>query len=331
MSSKYGAFLGDLKPLIIFDVGARNASYDARLLQPDACIFAFEPNPAEFEKIKRSKTKIEAGTVHTFPTALAASTGQITLNISRRPGASSTLMPNAPFLARFKGDAFHEMAQIVDSVDVPAMTLVAVMQEAGLDHIDFLKLDTQGNEHDILTSAGTMLRNVSVIKVEVEFVELYEGQKLFADVDSLLRSFGFELFDLMVDPLCRRPHVRPDLGPEVCRLVWGDAIYVHAPYDFDAPRAIAKPMVLAELGLVDPALYLVTENPHIDRSTRDALAAAISTESEARTIRRRLRRAVERALNIRVRIDAYDWARGQAAASAPMPAGKGHRSSKPNA
>jgi FkbM family methyltransferase len=266
--------------------------------------------------MKRTAARVETGAVLTFPTALATESGTISLNISRRVGASSTLMPNAQFLSRFKGDAYHEMAEITDVVDVPATTLSAVAEDIGINHIDFLKLDTQGNEYDILAAAGSFLRRVSVIKVEVEFVELYAGQKLFADVDMLLRSYGFELFDLVSEPACRRPHVRPDLGPEVCRLIWGDGIYVRAPYDFDDPRAVVKSIILAELGLVDPALYILMENPHLNLASRDSLAAIVSARSEPRTIRRRLRRAIERALKIRVSVNAYDWSQGQAAAPA---------------
>ncbi|MFY7697106.1 MAG: hypothetical protein ACOVQK_12230 [Cyanobium sp.] len=39
-----------------------------------------------------------------------------------------------------------------------------------------------------LQNATTVLATASVIQCEVEFVELYKGQPLFADVDSFLRS-----------------------------------------------------------------------------------------------------------------------------------------------
>jgi FkbM family methyltransferase len=167
MKSPYSLFLGDLRPLLLFDVGARNASFDLTRLHADSCIVAFEPNPAEFERMKRTAARVETGAVLTFPTALATESGTISLNISRRVGASSTLMPNAQFLSRFKGDAYHEMAEITDVVDVPATTLSAVAEDIGINHIDFLKLDTQGNEYYILAAAGSFLRRVSVIKDEV--------------------------------------------------------------------------------------------------------------------------------------------------------------------
>ena len=40
---------------------------------------------------------------------------------------------------------------------------------------------------------GKYIDLVEELEVEVEFVELYLGQKLFSDVDSFLTSKGFEL------------------------------------------------------------------------------------------------------------------------------------------
>ena len=56
-----------------------------------------------------------------------------------------------------------------------------------MDRVDFIKLDTQGSELDILHGAGSLLDNCSGLQLEVMFSPLYEGQPLFADVDAYLR------------------------------------------------------------------------------------------------------------------------------------------------
>ena len=60
------------------------------------------------------------------------------------------------------------------------------MKENKLDYIDFLKLDTQGNELNIIKSIGSKISNVSVIKTEVEMIPMYKNQPLFHDVSSFL-------------------------------------------------------------------------------------------------------------------------------------------------
>ena len=108
-----------------------------------------------------------------------------------------------------------------------------------IDEIAFLKLDTQGSELDILRGAGTALDRCLGIEIEVEFVPIYVGQPLFADVDQWLRARGFLLWRL--HPLVHYSE-RPGAGlsrrgcayfDRACvsfpvgsgRLTWANAIY----------------------------------------------------------------------------------------------------------
>ena len=45
----------------------------------------------------------------------------------------------------------------------------------------------QGAERDVIEGASDTLKGVSVVHTGVEFVPLYEGQSLFAEVDQALR------------------------------------------------------------------------------------------------------------------------------------------------
>jgi hypothetical protein len=65
-----------------------------------------------------------------------------------------------------------------------------------LDHVDVVKLDTQGSELDVLRGATEALATVRLLEVEVEFNEMYAGQPLFGDVDRYLRARGFVLWRL---------------------------------------------------------------------------------------------------------------------------------------
>ena len=99
-------------------------------------------------------------------------------------------------------------------------------QIAGVDleRVDFIKLDTQGSELDILHGAAeTLGRGVLGIEVEVEFVEMYLGQPLFRDVDRHLNSMGFELIDLCNILYGRR--VTPVKQHSAPRLFAADALY----------------------------------------------------------------------------------------------------------
>jgi hypothetical protein len=127
----------------------------------------------------------------------------------------------------------------------------------GIERVDFLDLDTQGTELEILQGAAAFLStSVVAIKTEVEFAELYQGQPLFGDLDRYLRDLGFVLFDLSRSH-CRRQIVPAD---QLTRgqLVWGDAVYLrdhgwfrnHASTD----GTLRLSLVAAHLGFHDYAL-----------------------------------------------------------------------------
>jgi hypothetical protein len=82
-------------------------------------------------------------------------------------------------------------------VRVSVDTLSNQLQQAGVERVDFLKLDVQGAELSILRGAGEIFRRSVVgLEIEVEFLPLYHGQPLFGEVDAYVRSMGFELFEL---------------------------------------------------------------------------------------------------------------------------------------
>lgn len=63
---------------------------------------------------------------------------------------------------------------------------------------EIIKIDTQGSEYEILAGAAELLsqRTVGIIS-EVSFLEIYQGQRLFSDVESLLRKFDFQFFGFL--------------------------------------------------------------------------------------------------------------------------------------
>jgi len=66
--------------------------------------------------------------------------------------------------------------------------------------LDCLWLDVQGAELLVLKGAERLLPNVRSIFVEVSVrPELYRGSATFAEIDSLLRGFGFQLALLGLD------------------------------------------------------------------------------------------------------------------------------------
>jgi hypothetical protein len=60
----------------------------------------------------------------------------------------------------------------------------------------YLKVDTQGSELKVLRGAGTALRLIDTLELELSLVPLYEGAPLFTDMLAWLAARGYELVGL---------------------------------------------------------------------------------------------------------------------------------------
>ena len=302
--------------LIVMDVGAKGGPQELIGLDSLLQVHCFEPNPSEVDGIGRSVTdSIKKTTEPTtvYPFALCGSSGSVTLNVSVRPGSTSTLEPNKELLSRFAADNFSQMQELVKRIEVPAVSMHDFMSKAELGWIDFIKLDTQGNELEILKSAGDYIDSVSVIMTEVEMIPLYKNQPLFHDVSQFLCSRGFELIDLRSNPTCRRFHSRADLPPSAYRLVWGDAIYVRRPHEASKPRALHQGLVLAGMGYADLAIDLFNRNPLLSEKQKTELEAFSRWAAEPHWLTGRIKRVIERAFGLL--ISRYHWRQGHQVAS----------------
>lgn len=155
-----------------------------------------------------------------YPYALGKENKKETIYITKRQDNSSFLKPNFDFIKNFKLEPNFEITR---EISVEVRTLDDLIQE----ECDFLKIDTQGTEHDILSSGGKVLEDSLAIDVEVNLVERYVGQKYFEDVHQLLKENNFIIFDFQ-----RRYWKRKlgfNLGGPQGQLTHGTALYLKDP------------------------------------------------------------------------------------------------------
>jgi len=158
-----------------------------------------------------------------FPVALGKRSEMLEFHRTQNPNCSSIFSPRREFL-----DRFHKIGpffEIMETLQMKVTSLDEFLPRNGIEEIDFVELDTQGSELDILQGAQNFLsRSVLGLRVEVEFAEMYHCQPMFSDVDAYLRKFGFLLFDL------NRYHLRRKTCPPNFQageqIVWGQALYL---------------------------------------------------------------------------------------------------------
>ena len=103
-----------------------------------------------------------------------------------------------------------------------------------LMNVDFIKVDTDGSEYQVLHGARQLLSENQVLGlgVEVQFHGLvHDESNTFRNIDRLLTSLGFSLFDLEAHRYSRAALPKPFLirmpaQTQGGQLMWGDALYV---------------------------------------------------------------------------------------------------------
>jgi len=96
-------------------------------------------------------------------------------------------------------------------------------------HFDYLDIDVQGYELEVLKSGGRNIKNLLGIHIEVSFVEKYVGQPLFRDVDVFLaeRDFTFHCFTGYGTRSPRGVKVDGSSVNGINQWLWADAFYFH--------------------------------------------------------------------------------------------------------
>jgi FkbM family methyltransferase len=147
---------------VLFDIGANHGAYAHFLhkLAPTAKIFAFEPHPKTFAFLR---SRMEGSPpVHVVNKAVADKTGQLKLYDFRSEDGSTQASLSKTAVALYSSDIVEHL--------VDCTTVDHLMAEMGLDHIDLLKIDTEGRDLSVLMGARDALRNRKIRMIQFEFI-----------------------------------------------------------------------------------------------------------------------------------------------------------------
>jgi FkbM family methyltransferase len=233
-------------PLTVIDVGADGGVTELRRLGSLCHVHAFEPRPDSFARLVNDtdQSKLFAK-INFHNIALAATAGKHRLYITRVPQASSLRRPNQEIVRRYTR---NNLFDVVGEEDVECITLDDFADTNRIDYVDFLKIDTQGTELDILLGGRKLLNRISIISAEVEFVELYQGQKLFDDVVRELSNFGFRFVDF---------NEGDRVGPSVGKRIWANALFVRDARGLERQSALRCAVIMMDMGYFGEAMWML--------------------------------------------------------------------------
>ena len=173
----------DFEVSSIMEIGA-NYGQDAEFLRlfwgvDNEYVYTFEANPRISEEIDRRYK------FHNYNSAVSDYTGKIMLNLVGEEDANSGLSSVKDY------DYTNDWDK--KEVDCIAMKDFLDLHNE-ITTIDFLKVDAEGVNYEVLKGFGEYLDKVRIIQTEAENLLVYDGKHyLFNDVAKLLMNYGFEL------------------------------------------------------------------------------------------------------------------------------------------
>ena len=242
--------------MTVCNVGSRKidsqddyASQGWQIFAPKLSIYGFD---ADADACEEANAELETRQINWkevhIPLAIGKAIEERTLYVTKHPMCSSLYPPNEPYLERLAG--LPELVNLDFSFEIDTTTLDNFCQEEGIDEIDFMQIDVQGADLDVLEGATKILDcGTLAIQIEVEFSHLYTNQPLFADVDTFLRKHDFTLFDVSRSYRLRaRSPIRSTV--RAGQLLWGDAFYFRDLIREDMDEHLKSPDRMLKLACV---------------------------------------------------------------------------------
>ena len=130
--------------------------------------------------------------------------------------SSSLFKPNNKEIRKYKNYKSHEIKEIKKVKTKTIQNLEKIKK------IDFVKIDVEGAELEILRGMGDKLNDVIGVEIESQYIERYLGSPLFNEVHNFLLKNKFELY--LVN---NETWLKTDKFNSISnhKLVWGDFLY----------------------------------------------------------------------------------------------------------
>lgn len=172
----------------------------------------FEPDNRSFQKLTQKNDYFKIHNIGVW-----SYEGVIDINLCKTPQVSSFFQPNFNFLDLFPN---KERFTVENNEKVSVVTIDNTIKEEP----DFIKIDIQGGELEVLKGASAILESTLGLELEVEFVEMYQNQPLFGDICKYLELKNLQFIDFTA--FCRwERNAHQGFGQNI----FGDAIFLKSP------------------------------------------------------------------------------------------------------
>lgn len=182
----------------VFDVGANIGQWSSRAYkaQKKIQLYAFEPVPAAYNELTKGLAETPAS-IH----QLALGNKHQVLPFSSykfKNREKDTDGSSRSSLFRHADVEKGHTEFVREAISVNATTIEQFCKDKGIEHIHFLKIDTEGAEQLVLLGAKNFLENKSIDYIQFEYGITYRGaSEKLANTYKLLTSHGYTVFRIL--------------------------------------------------------------------------------------------------------------------------------------
>ncbi|WP_430981679.1 FkbM family methyltransferase [Mesorhizobium ciceri] len=175
---------------VILDIGCNDGTDTRRFLRlcPRAQLYCFEPDPRAAARFKKYM-ELYLDKVRLFEIAISSRNGSVDFHPSNGDGSAKEWDRSGSIRRPKNHLVEHDWVRFDHPIPVETRRLDDWCSEANLNKIDFIWMDVQGAESDVIAGATRTLSNTRFLYTEYSDQELYEGQLSLQAILDLLPSF----------------------------------------------------------------------------------------------------------------------------------------------
>lgn len=258
--------IDSLGPTLV-DIGARDGLTEDLLSIAWACTgLGFEPDPAEAARLT-SVGDPRWRDSQILPFAVGGTSGPATLHVPESSAGASLLRHDPAMVELFGYDNLHIDRE---AIPVSTFTLDDLRADGRLPRVDYMKIDIEGAELDVLRAGRSVLKDCVALRIECSFLHQRIDQPLIWDVVPFLLQEQFVAVEAQDLHRWRRRNLpahpyRIDFEMPYSRgqLAQCDLVFLRSPEGLSVEQGLMLTVVVAALGYFDYAITVLRNDPRL--------------------------------------------------------------------
>lgn len=183
---------------LVIDAGAHVGGWTESVLKAinGLCfVYAFEPVPHSYQKLEQLQAKYR-NRVFAFNVALGSQDTELEMNYFFQRGSDCSTLYHRPVLSDVP----------VKKIKVPVTSLDKFAREYNIEHIHFLKIDTEGAEWEVLMGSNRLIDDNKIDIIQFEYGGTYPDAHITLEqVYNYLTSHDYMIFRIIPNGLIYIP------------------------------------------------------------------------------------------------------------------------------